>query len=124
MPEFATSRNFHFQSPNELVHGRIDALCRADYGLVFDTYHLESNFRKQFTDRKEYIQYGLTTLKKDFQVLHGEIITETMQGKTAQVVFLLKTLHKGQIRIYAELATCVHEKGGWYHLSGQRMEQD
>ena len=56
--------------------------------------------------------------------MHGEIIVETMQGEKAQIVFLLKTLHKGQIQIYAELATCVHENGGWYHLSGQRMEQD
>ncbi|MBW2505204.1 MAG: hypothetical protein JRE16_11645 [Deltaproteobacteria bacterium] len=124
MSEFAPPCDSPFHSPQELVLGRIDALCRADYGLIFDTYHCSSNFRKQFTDRAEYIQYGLTTLKQDFQVVHGEIIDETRQGRNARVVFLMKTVHNGQIQIYAELATCVSENGRWYHLSGQRMEQD
>ena len=50
--------NLSKYSPSELIIARSEAFARGDFGFIFDTYHSESNFRRQFPDRDEYLEFG------------------------------------------------------------------
>jgi len=54
-------------SPSQFILARVDAFKRCDFGFIFDSYHRDSNFRRQFADRDEYIRYGWANLGKEFR---------------------------------------------------------
>ncbi|MBW2688372.1 MAG: hypothetical protein JRC99_00390, partial [Deltaproteobacteria bacterium] len=55
-------------TPPELILARSQAFSRGDFGLIYDSYHSESNFRRQFTERDEYLEFGKASLGKDYQL--------------------------------------------------------
>ena len=44
-------------TPSELIMARTEAFASGDFGFIYDSYHPESNFRRQFPDRGEYCRY-------------------------------------------------------------------
>mgnify|MGYP006926386942 CR=1 FL=1 len=46
-------------TPSELIMARTEAFASGDFGFIYDSYHPESNFRRQFPDRGEYCRYGV-----------------------------------------------------------------
>jgi SEC-C motif-containing protein len=56
-------------TPSELIMARTDAFACGDFGFIYDSYHPESNFRRQFPDRGEYCRYGVESLSPDYKII-------------------------------------------------------
>lgn len=111
-------------SPSELILARVDAFKRCDFGFIFDSYHRDSNFRRQFDDREEYIRYGWANLGKEFRIHGCLIIREDVAGGSARVIFTLEFELHGQRQRYAELAWLEEETGNWRYRCGQKLTAD
>ena len=111
-------------SPAELILARVEALRRRDFGLVYDTYHPQSNFRRQFPDRDEYIRHGWAHLGKEFHIRSCAIIREESDVAAARVIFWLEFDLHGGSQGYAELAWLEREGGGWRYRCGQKLEAE
>jgi SEC-C motif-containing protein len=111
-------------SPSQLITARIAAFRRCDYGFIFDSYHPESNFRRQFTDRDEYIRYGWASLGKDFRILDCRIIREESAADLFRVIHLLEFELHGHRQRYAELVWLESGGEGWLYRCGQKLTEE
>ena len=108
-------------SPAQLILARVEAFRRCDFGFIFDSYHQDSSFRRQFPDRDDYIRYGWATLGKDFRILSCTLLREELAGTTARVIYLLGFELHGELQRYAELAWLEDAGEGWRYRCGQKL---
>lgn len=111
-------------SPSELILARVDAFKRCDFGFIFDSYHRDANFRRQFTDRDEYIRYGWANLGKEFRILSCAILREETGEGAARVIFTLEFELHGARQRYAELAWLETAGDGWLYRCGQKLTDE
>lgn len=111
-------------SPSELIIARSEAFTRGDFGFVFDSYHSESNFRRQFVERNEYIEVGSTSLGQDFQITHCQVLQDQEDGDEAQVIFLMEMKAHGTVHRFAELAWLRQENDAWRYHRGLKMSDE
>ncbi|MGW8313419.1 MAG: YchJ family metal-binding protein [Desulfuromonadales bacterium] len=111
-------------TPAELIAARSRAFTRGDFGFVYDSYHSESNFRRQFPSREEYLRYGQRHLAPEYQIVCCEILAEKISDDEAQVIFLIEMQVRGKVRHYAELAWLRSEGGQWRYHRGQKMIEE
>ena len=111
----------HDYTPSELIRARAQAFSRGDFSFIFDTYHSESNFRRQFLAREEYLQFGQTTLGQDYQILNCQVLAQTVGDHEAQVIYLMKINSQGKVQRYAELAWLQRENHAWRYHRGQKI---
>lgn len=111
-------------TPAKLVADRSQAFNRGDFGFVYDSYHSESNFRRQFPSRGEYLRYGRLQLAPEYQIVSCEILAEKITGDEAQVVCLMEIRSRGIVQHYAELAWLHRECNKWRYHHGQKMTED
>ncbi|NIQ11457.1 MAG: hypothetical protein GWO23_18150 [Gammaproteobacteria bacterium] len=107
--------------PSDLIRARNEAFQTGDFGLIYDSYHSESNFCRQFPDREEYISLGKTTLAQDYQIKQCQIVVEAIADNEARVIFLMDMVVNGAVQQYAELSWFLKEGGRWYYLRGLKM---
>jgi SEC-C motif-containing protein len=111
-------------SPSELIVARCEAFSRGDFGFIFDTYHSESNFRRQFVERDEYLEFGKTSLGQDYQITTCQVLESLVNDAEAQVVFLMEMKVHGNIQRFAELAWLQQENDAWCYHRGQKITHD
>ncbi len=111
-------------TPAEVIVARSTAFGRADFGFIFDSYHSGSNFRRQFDDRDDYIQFGRSSLGRDFTILRCDILAEEIGEVESRVVFLLEMVANGVTQQFVELAWLQQENGCWRYHRGQKIAQD
>ena len=111
-------------TPSELILERSAAFTRGDFGFVFDSYHSESNFRRQFFEREEYLDYGQSSLAGEYQIDSCQILAEEVKADVAQVIFLVQMKVRGAAFRYAELAWLVREDAGWRYHRGQKINDE
>ncbi len=111
-------------SPSQLILARVDAFKRCDFGFIFDSYHPESNFRRQFADREEYIRYGWANLGKEFRILKCLVVREEGGDVSARVIFVMEFELHGARQSYAELAWLENAGSGWLYRCGQKLTAD
>ena len=107
--------------PSQLILARADAFRRCDFGFIFDSYHPDANFRRQFPDRDEYVRYGWANLGKEFRILKCDILREEQGGVSARVIFLLEFDLHGERQRYAEMAWLEDAGEGWRYRCGQKL---
>ena len=100
-------------TPPELILARSQAFSRGDFGFIYDSYHSESNFRRQFTERDEYLEFGKASLGQDYQITSCQVLDEKIDAHESQVIFLMEMKAQGNVQQYAELAWLQHENGAW-----------
>lgn len=111
-------------APAEVILARVHAFRQADYGFIFDTYHSDSGFRQQFTERNEYIRFGWASLGKDFRISQCRIIAEEVDSPEARVISYMELEVRGEFKAYAELTWLLQEEGGWRCHRSQKIETD
>ena len=111
-------------SPAQLIIARGDAFRRCDFGFIFDSYHPDSNFRRQFADREEYIRYGWANLGKEFRILTCTIVREEVEAASARVIFAMEFELHGNRQRYAELAWLEDAGAGWRYRCGQKLTDE
>lgn len=111
-------------SPSELIIARSEAFVRGDFGLIFDSYHSESNFRCQFVERDEYLRFGKASLGADYEITCCEVLQEKADDEEAQVIFLMQMKVQGVEEKFVELAWLRREKKAWRYHRGQKVTRD
>lgn len=111
-------------SPATLILARVEAFRRCEFGDIYDSYHADSNFRRQFPGREEYIRYGWATLGKDFRITGCRILREEIDGDSARVIHLLEFELNGHRQRYAELVWLAIEGGRWACRCAQKLTPD
>ena len=108
-------------TPAELIVRRSEAFARGDFGFIYDSYHADSNFRRQFAARDEYLAYGRYSLGKDYRIVNCQILVEHVAAEESQVVFLMEMRAHGKLQRYAELAWLRRENTAWRYHRGQKV---
>lgn len=111
-------------TPAELILARSEAFCRGDFGFIFDTYHSESNFRRQFIERDEYLDFGAESLGQNFQIISCQVLQEMEDECEAQVLFLMEIKVSGAVQQFAELAWLQLERECWRYHRGQKITHE
>lgn len=111
-------------TPSELITARSEAFSRGDFGFIFDSYHSESNFRRQFVERNEYVEIGSTSLGQDFQITHCQVLQDREEGDEAQVIFLMEMKAHGIVQRFAELAWLRQENDVWRYHRGLKISNE
>lgn len=103
---------------------RFSALTAGDYAAVYDSYHSESPFLQQFSDRNTYIRFAkqqLGTIEiKNWRCLQQRIIDEGQ----VEVLLLTELTTEAGSQFFYELALLVGSDKCWYYHSAQKLGQD
>jgi SEC-C motif-containing protein len=116
--------NLSKYSPSELIVARSEAFARGDFGFIFDTFHSESNFRRQFADRDDYLEFGKASLGADYEIIRCLILQEQESEDEGQVIFLMEMKVQGAVQQFVELAWLHREEKAWRYHRGQKVPQD
>lgn len=111
-------------SPDELIVARSEAFSRGDFGFIFDTYHSESNFRRQFVEREDYLAFGRSTLGQDYQITYCEVLDCREKDGEAQVIFLMEMTVHGSMQNFAELTWLRLENNRWCYHRGLKISNE
>jgi len=111
-------------SPAGLVKARAHAFDCGNFGLIYDSYHGDSYFRKQFPEREAYILYGMANLSQDFRIRQCRVIREEIAETEARVIFYLETEYRGACNESFELSLFYREDGEWRYHSSQKMGRE
>lgn len=112
------------RSPAELILARVEAFRRGDFGAVYDSYHQDANFRRQFPDREAYVRYGWAHLGKEFRIRRCTILREETNGAEARVISWLEFELHGVPHAVAELAWLQRNADEWRYRCGQKLTAD
>lgn len=113
----------HASSPAELLLARCRAFGSGDFAFVYDSYHPDSNFRRQFPDRREYLEYARTVLATDFSIADCRILRERRAGEEAEIILYLDILFRGERRECFERVFLRRFAGGWRYLAAQKLDR-
>lgn len=123
--EDTSSRPPGGHSPAELVEARVRAFRKGDFAFIYETYHSESHFLRQFPDKDAYIRQGLQTLSADYAIRECRVVTEHVESGEATVIFYLDVRFQGARQESFELAFFYLEDGEWrYHCSQKLTRED
>lgn len=111
-------------TPSELIRQRVDAFVHGDFGFIYDSYHSDSNFRRQFPVREAYLELGQRSLSQDFEVDGCRILIEKVDDGIAQVIFVMDMRTHGHPQRYAERAWLEVEAGCWRYHHSQKITHD
>lgn len=111
-------------SPSALILARNRAFSAGDFGFIHDSYHAESNFRRQFPDRDEYCRYAEENLGPGYKIVDCRILDEDLTGDESRVVFLMQMEVRGDLQSFAELAWLKREDRAWRYHRGLKMTAD
>lgn len=114
-------RRMSAYTPSQLILARSQAFSSGDFGFIFDSYHAESNFRRQFPDRNEYCRYGEEHLAPGYNIVDCRILDEDFDSDESRVVFLMRVDVQGDRQVFAELAWLKKEGRTWRYHRGQKM---
>lgn len=110
-------------APADLVRARVRAFDAGDFGFIYDTYHPDSYFRRQFPDRAAYLLHG-RSLSGDFSIREFRILKECVEGDEARLIFYLDTLYRGERSESFELSLFLMTPQGWRYHSGQKLSRE
>ncbi|NOR49808.1 MAG: hypothetical protein GQ530_02080 [Desulfuromonadales bacterium] len=116
--------NLSKYTPSELILARSEAFSRGDFGFIFDSYHSESNFRRQFIEREEYLEFSQSSLGQDYQITACEVLQHQQNDDEAQVIFLMEMKFQGNTQQYAELAWLRQENNAWCYHRGLKIPNE
>lgn len=108
--------------PAEVILARTAAFRQGNFGWIYESFHSESHFRRQFCHRTAYVQFAADQLQRDFEITDCQILKQDQCGDEARVIFLMQIVMQGQARSYAELAWLRRERGGWHYHRGQKWD--
>ncbi len=108
-------------TPAQLVSARAQAFNNNDFAFIYDTFHHQSNFCRQFPERNNYIAYGKSTLCNDYQIKSCTILQEQVAVTTAQVLFHLAINYQGTSEEYYELSEFQLVDKCWRYLHSNKL---
>ena len=116
--------NLPVSTPSELILARSQAFACGDFGFIYDSYHSESNFRRQFVELDEYLEFAQSSLGQDYQITSCQLLDEKIDAHESQVIFLMEMKFQGSMQQYAELAWLRQENNAWCYHRGLKIPNE
>jgi SEC-C motif-containing protein len=110
-------------TPAELIRARCRALAAGDFATVYDTYHPDSNFRRQFPARQDYLDYAETVLAADFRITECRILRQRSAEGGVNLLLYFAYLYRGSRSELFELALLLRTEAGWRYHSAQKLQR-
>lgn len=111
-------------TPAELVRARVRAFRENDFAFIYDSYHSQSYFRRQFPDKSAYIRQGRQSLAGDHTIRECLVVRDFVGSGEAQVIFYLDIEFRSVRQESFELAFIYRENGEWRYHCSQKMTRD
>jgi SEC-C motif-containing protein len=108
----------------DLMSKRFAALASGDYASVYETYHQDSPFIRQFSDCDAYICFArqqLNTIKVwSWQSLRQRQIDSLQQ----EHLLIMELAVDGRRQYFYELALLINTPAGWRYHSAQKLSAE
>ena len=108
----------------QFLEMRFSALMAGNYDAVYDSYHEDAPFIKQFSDRQAYLHFARQQLTAivihDWRCLRQR----TLDGKQLEVVLVMEVAVDDENQYFYELALLVETDRGWCYHSAQKLAMD
>lgn len=109
--------------PEALVRQRVAALQRGEFGLVYDSYHSDSPFRRQFPDRDEYIAFARKEIAGRIRIERFRVLRRRCAGEKCELIFHQLVRSESGFQESFELALLLREDGRWRYLGSSRLDR-
>jgi len=105
----------------EFLSKRFDALASGDFKSVYGTFHKESPFIQQFSDRGTYVRFAQQQLAaievKNWQSLGKR----QLDGQQQEHLLVMELAVDGASQYLYELALLINTEDGWRYHSAQKL---
>lgn len=108
-------------SPSDVIRLRCEALKMGRYDLVYDTAHSESNFRKHFPRKLDYLVYAEASLKGEIHFADYALCEQRKREDEALVLFVTEFLANAERHKLVEVAHLRLTPKGWRYLYGEKV---
>ena len=108
----------------QLLEYRFTALAAGDYPSVYDSYHPDAPFLRQFGSRSTYVRFAqqqLSDIKiKNWSCLNRRVISELQ----LEVLLVMEIETEAVTQFFYELALLIETDSGWRYHSAQKLGAD
>ncbi len=108
----------------QFLENRFFALLGGNYGAVYDSYHEDAPFIKQFSDRDTYLCFAQQQLSSiainDWRCLRQR----SLDVKQLEVILVMEVVVDDESQYFYELALLVETDRGWRYHSAQKLGMD
>ena len=108
----------------QFLEDRFSALLAGNYDAVYDSYHEEAPFIKQFSDRHAYISFAQQQLSSivinDWRCLRQR----TLDEKQLEAILVMEVAADDESQYFYELALLIETDSGWCYHSAQKLGMD
>lgn len=108
----------------EFLSHRFTALCGGDFITLYETYHRDSPFLQQFSDREAYVRFAKQSLSairvENWQLLESRPV----DADRLEQVLVMELSVDGQNQYFYELALLIETADGWRYHSAQKLGAD
>ena len=108
----------------ELLLARVAAFRQRNFAYIYDTYHPESFFLRQFPRRDEYLAFADEHLADRLQISSFEILREEMTEGQARIIYYQQLQIDGALQETIECGRVLLENGVWLYHSSQKLLLD
>lgn len=110
-------------TPSALILARAAASRSGDFGFIFDSYHADSNFRRQFPLRQDYLDFAHEVLDGEIVLRECRVLHERFDGEEAAVLFYQRVEAHGVMSETLELAWLKRGEQGWSFDCSERLDR-
>ncbi len=111
-------------TPQDFFNARFAALQRRDYPAVYDTYHPDAPFRRQFSNAASYQQYAAGHLAQIAVEAWQYLDTRWLSVAEVECLLSLRVRASGTIAEFYELARLLKDGEQWRYHSAQKLSPD
>lgn len=108
----------------QFLEQRFSSLGTGDYTAVYDSYHSDAPFLKQFSNRSTYVRFARQQLGeieiKNWQCLRQRSIAELQ----LEVLLVMEIESGAGAQFFYELALLIETDSGWRYHSAQKLGAD
>ena len=108
----------------QFLENRFSALAAGNYGAVYDSYHDDAPFIKQFSDCHTYLCFAQQQLSsiviKNWRCLRQR----THDDKQLEAILVMEVAVDDEFQYFYELALLIETDSGWCYHSAQKLGMD
>ena len=109
---------------HHFLENRFTALGRGDYGVVYDSYHVDAPFLQQFSDRNAYSDFARQQLGS-IKIIDWSCPQQRIVGDSQlEALLIMEIATEAGTQLFYELALLIDTEAGWRYHSAQKLGGD
>jgi len=114
----------YLDRPEEVLTARFHYLQTGDYARLFASYHPESPFLSQFSDRGAYLRFAEQQLSRINVVNWQALGSRILAANRVEQLLVMQLEVDGKEQYFFELALLVKTGAGWRYHSAQKLSEE